>query len=873
MSENRPEISAEVLSRSVKISREIAEAKVAGEKEGEEAVKADIRAQEILKSKFFPSQYESVEQMISISRNDTVSSDAKRNAEDSLRDLGTALFLSTPKMEGWLATGTIDQNMPESFKGISEVIENNWLVRDEDDEVGKEIVNNLRGLETINRRAAKAPGTFEKKRVEETEKVVGSLFDKLDELDDPDSEDACKLSAVIGYLDGGIKPEVIQPINQERNSRRRDVKPMYDDEGNFTGYEGYESSWQLTADYAAEAMKYMDSGMRWSSYTPPEWFKKMGKNPDGSVNKEGEMIQARIEYMVTVNNAAARLLYAGKDLAKIYENDSAFNFTNEQMTKLFDGDFKLVTSKMLNDLCEFDVDQNGVKCLKYKEKFYKLDKSQDEGFALGPDGKRIVIPDSKSNIENRVGAWSIDEGVMEKIRHIMDYKEEMVKFLAKQNGRPEQPNFMDRMNAYTAYNLVFAMGDTSIWDRMRILPTYGGVISDAIRTLNPEYKALAKWQVLKSGKIKESDALFESEYFSGPMADYILQVMRYERDLGYDKTDESGKVVGHVDKPLDGYKTMRQKIVDGDVSLLASKTFYGFFDFVNGGRDLYQDVEGKKNFYNDITKVGEKVNLGELVMNYASFDESGELISRKGNDFNFGHRTVTFMNEFRDSLEGASLAYNCTMGKVEVKDPAVWARSLKDKMGMVNGIKFNGKNPFSYTNNPNFWRDAMIGSFGFDKRRISSEHICLKKPEVKPGQAEQAYNLYLYDLLVKTFGLSNSDLNINELMRLLGVDVVDREKPYAFVVTIRNDVKERSERLETKRIENQINDNFNKLDKVRNKEGKRDFSSLVSNVSKIKADSYDFIRLKRDFDNAVKTGSYDSAEGLYKEIMRRFSKT
>jgi hypothetical protein len=110
--------------------------------------------------------------------------------------------------------------------------------------------------------------------------------------------------------------------------------------------------------------------------------------------------------------------------------------------------------------------------------------------------------------------WTIKDDVLSKISHIKEYEEDLAKFLAEVNGR-EEPDYMDRMNAYTAWNMFYGFGDSSVADRMRILPTYNNVINDAIRTLNPEYKALSKWQILKSGFTKEDKDLFDSEYFSG----------------------------------------------------------------------------------------------------------------------------------------------------------------------------------------------------------------------------------------------------------------------------------------------------------------------------------------------------------------------
>jgi len=640
-------------------------------------------------------------------------------------------------------------------------------------------VEQLGALEKSNRRAAMAPNSYKETKEKETKETINNLLDVYENVD-PDSEGGLKIGAVVGCLDSELAEEVVPEVRRKANVYDEvDYEPIVTDPETQETRGGVR--WEISPENAAMAMKFMDSSMRWQSYTPPEWFKKIGKEKDG-----GEK-QARIEYMVMVNNAAAGVLYAGKDLEKILGNKSAFGFTNEQMTKLFNEDFKMVTSKILNDFCEFYTDQNGVKCLRYKEKFYLLDKSEPDGFAKGADGKRKEVVDI-TRAKRSDYAQTIDEDVIKKIENIMSYKDTLADFLAKQNKR-SKPDYMDQMNAYTAYNLAFAMGDMSIWDRMRILPTYEGVICDALRTLNPEYKALGKWQVWKGGKVRKESDLFSAEYFGGPVADWVLGVMKLERDLG--RTEKGGKEV-FESKPIDGRKTFKEKIIDGDMSFLANKTYYGFFDFVNGGRDLYKDPEGKERFWKGEDFSGEKVTLAELLMKYASFDKEGNA-AKKGEEFNFGHKSVTFMNEFRDSLEGAILAYNCTMGKVDVKDPALWARNLKDKMGMVNGIQFNGKPPFKYARDPSFWRDAIIGSFGYDKRRISSDHPYVFRQPEKSG-IYPSYNKYLYHMLADTFRLSNNDVNFNQLMRLLGVDVADGEDPNSVRVTIRNN------RLETKEI-------------------------------------------------------------------------
>jgi hypothetical protein len=200
------DISKDIVSRSVKLSREISAFGIVGQRSGEDAVRADTKAQEILRSKFFPSKYESVEQMKALRDDPNGFSDNKRNAETSLRDLSTALFLAEPRMGEWLLTGQVDKNLPESFAGISEVIAKNWLMDGESDTVGGEIVKKLSELEVLNRRAAMAPSIYGERKKKAISDAAEFLLGIFDGLSNPDSESGRKLGAVVGYLDSEIGP-------------------------------------------------------------------------------------------------------------------------------------------------------------------------------------------------------------------------------------------------------------------------------------------------------------------------------------------------------------------------------------------------------------------------------------------------------------------------------------------------------------------------------------------------------------------------------------------------------------------------------------------------------------------------------------------
>jgi hypothetical protein len=509
------------------------------------------------------------------------------------------------------------------------------------------------------------------------------------------------------------KKKVKEPVGDGGDRRRDGYSPPFVSRDN--DQEKEVRSWQISPESAAEAMGNMDR-MYWQSYTPPEWMKKLDAET-----------RARIECMIDINMGAVILGEAGRDLERIRENGMYKKFTNERLTKLFNPNFKLALSKMLNDLCELYKDQNGHMCLRYKE-------------GINKDGKP-----------------GISEGVLSKLKNIADYKEDLAKFLAEQDKRKEPP-YIYRMNAYTAWNLFYMFGDSSVADRRRSLPTYGGIISDALRTLNPEYKALGKWKVSKND-VPES-SLEAAEWFGGPLGTYVQTVMQLERDLG---------------KPLDGPMTLREKIISGDLPILKAKTFYGFFDFVAGDRNLYDEYG--KNFINK----GRKETLASLLMNYAYKD--GNFISDEGKreDFSFGNEQVDFLNLYRDQMEAAALTFKAMTGKLDTKDIGGYVSDIRSAFGMVDGISINGNHVYKYTKDWGTWGSMLLGSFGVDMQRLSTNFIYLKvtRPE--------AYSINIGDFLYRSLGLTEGDVNFNlvKLMRFLGIDIRDGEKYDGLGVSMR----------------------------------------------------------------------------------------
>ncbi len=719
------------------------------------------------------------------------------------------------------------------------------------------------------------------------------------------------------------------------------------------------SRWELSPEFCAEAMKWMDHAMRWTSYTPPEWFKELP-----------ETLQSKIEYMIAVNGAAANLMYAKKDLDKVMSNDSVFGFTHAQLEILFDDDFKLVVSKMLNDLCEIGdktTDQNGIQCLRYKEKsyYYDFNAENGDGAYTDKDGRvlkkgepRVVV--DKETPEN-LGKFirELDTDVFKKIKDIKGYEESLALFFAKYKQKEankkainegvakvdgdnvwqiykddvfdkdkklvhkkgdyvldwlgnnlivdagkgvwevykktvydenhkivhkkgdyvldedgnKKAGYLSKMNAYTAYNFFYAMGDSSLADRKRILPTFNGVISDAIRTLNPEYKARAKWQVEKSGKVRhlsDKDFLLESEYFGGPVGRYILTVAKLERDLGEDVRDGRGKIIGRRSKPIDGNKTIMEKVYDGSLNPFPDKTYYGFFDFFNTSRDL----EFKNRDLDENESFNKGFSFAELMMNYGRYDDKGEFVKNESQPaFRFkSNSSTTFENEFFDSIDAAVFTGRCIMGKEKVEDLGEFGTKIMSMFGTVNGISIGkGENkirPFSYTRSPEVIRSMLVGVFGADYGRLSSEYIPLKK-QLGKKKVDINYDLFVYDVLTSNrigLGLNANEINLNKVMRLLGVQINAGKMPSSSSFkAISSSWHERSERDKT----------YNLLEKQKKKSYRGEVTDSMQKLQvvfdsiKNKSVDEDYRRMVVAFERAIDFGDTAYANRLL-EVMKKF---
>ncbi len=666
-----------------------------------------------------------------------------------------------------LSPAQIDQLLPAKLKGMGEkIVEKGRRISDQERDV----------LVSLNK-VIDENGLF----ISDDNELVGEFYEDLKKnYAEEDSDSFAKTYEGVLLL---ILEDKVVTVKKKEDV---DVMPSFKNENNE--WEGG-SRWELSPDYTAQAMKEMGQ-MRWQDYTPPEWFKHLklqaiGINTKGmtkeQIEEETKIAKARIECMVAICNGANWVKGVGPDLEKIRANETYKGLNSEKFTLLFNDDFKLVMSKLLHDLCDKPYkDQNQMFYTRYKE---------------SPDGK-------------------IKDEVLEKLYRIRGYKDELANFIAAHNGRYEMtkdakgdsvfkldekgnkipaPNWMDKMNGSTAWNMFFMFGDSSLADNNRNLGTIGELINDGIRTWNPEGKSKSKWNIRK-------DSLVGSEWFGGKLGTWAQTIMRLEEKMG-------GPISGNKNEKL-----LKQKILDGDFKIFAFKMAYGGLDFIYGSRNLYFKGTDKLLYKEDKTThkplpgQDKKETLATLLWKYADYDEdTGEFKrNEEAIDFDFGNSQADFLNLYRDQQEAATVVSQIVLGKEDIKDLDSIVAKLHTITGMVNGIEINGERPLmNYTHAPDLWANVILGSMGVDLDRLSSKHIRLRIPD------GPTYHTYVRNLLTRRLKLTNEDTNLFELMKYLGVNLRPGEDIYRFPVAadVRNEMDWIKEKRRTFKMFRKYNSN------------------------------------------------------------------
>jgi hypothetical protein len=322
------------------------------------------------------------------------------------------------------------------------------------------------------------------------------------------------------------------------------------------------------------------------------------------------------------------------------------------------------------------------------------------------------------------------------------------------------------------------------------------------------------------------------------------------------------KLEEDLKRPITGKQTLRENILDGTLPIFANKTCYGFFDFVCGTRDLCKP-DGK-NFEKE-----DGETLSTLLWKYADFD-NGKLVGQeKKVDFSFAKGQADSLNFFRDQQEAAALVFNCVTGKEDVRDVDKFVNKVRSAFGMVDLININNERTFTYTSNPAMWASILLGSFGPDMSRLSNEHIRLKIQPHKNSEGkavEAAYNIFLSEFLIKTLKLSNNDVDLNEIMRYMGLDLKKGENPQSFFVTIRNQAQWVSEKTQTNSLIKKQADSFNydmKSSEIKNILG--EFKKINRNEIKNK----DSGRIYQDLKRAIDSRNVEVARKLMKTFLEK----
>lgn len=663
--------------------------------------RTSLVTQEVL-DVFKPTVYPSVERMkeILVSGTDT----QKKNSERSLKVLGKsfclslnfsfpnrtnpeALFLERPEESLGLVTEKIEENLPTQLKGVGEL-------------------------------AIKAYSELTESE-KETMKRVNFLLDKIRSEEDTDSgkllirelKSSPVGSAERRYCDMAVKSLGWVEHEGRRGSNFRPLRTFAGEGGDDDRETREQPSWMVSKEAAAKALKKMADDLRWSTWTPPEWFKEMT-----------DLEQERFLTMVLINDGASWLKrWQNADLEKCRLNPAYTEFSKKRLTELFNEDFTLVMSKMLNDLTELHTNKDGVKMLRYKEN------------------------DDNTDIRSEV---------KEKITKIDSYKEELAQFLAdRREHKKGVVTPEDLMNASTAWNLFFMMGDSSFADRLRALSPPAGVLSDKFRTLNAEAKAGKKWRLLDKLQPNDEKELYKSEWFGGSIAKYISKIAHIEQTLDRAIDQKTGK-------------TLKEKLASGEIEFFSNTTCIGLLDLIGGDQLENKDTRGRIGRHGSAELIDNPKNttLAEMLLNYGRYDEKGKFV-RTGLSFDFGEDEVDpkYMADFRDMQESASRCFNLATGKVPAgKDIDAWVSEARSAIGLANQIELNGKRVFGYTRRPEFWGMMILNSFGVDVSRLSTDYVYLKT------SGKLYYNAEIIQLLRNNLALDDSEVPLKNLMKYLG---------------------------------------------------------------------------------------------------------
>lgn len=217
--ENSPNIEgienfkSEVLSKDFLLYQRLKREGVLGEKkDDDEKNKADEKVKDILSTSFFDEAvessvvaYESVNQMIAISKDEGKSDRVRQNAKNALYEVGLALSLDREVFKAATeGTDALEKILPPGLRGIHEYVLSSYLTEGKSDTEGQKLVEELIRVFELKNQDDRYPGYYRRS----FNKASKDLFDKLLNLHDHatladvESNRVGKWDTMMGYLKG-----------------------------------------------------------------------------------------------------------------------------------------------------------------------------------------------------------------------------------------------------------------------------------------------------------------------------------------------------------------------------------------------------------------------------------------------------------------------------------------------------------------------------------------------------------------------------------------------------------------------------------------------------------------------------------------------
>ena len=293
----------EVLSRGFLLSEQFRKSGVLGEKKDDnERDKANEEVRRILNTSFIVGKvaetqvqpiidFNSVSDMVNITRNEGLSDFLRQRANNALYETGLALSLDKTVFKA-ATEGNLEEVVPSNLHGIEPYILSSYLTTGRDDKDGQELVKELVGVFRLKKRADSDPGYFKKDFEEKTKDLFGKLLDKYDEStgEDESSGNVGRWETMMGYIKGIDDKTKREPVltevenngtirvegskKENKNNSGPDLAAMRDNRYAKDPKSEYRSPYEIDPSSFVDAL-FNQQNPRLYFTPPPEWVRKL----------------------------------------------------------------------------------------------------------------------------------------------------------------------------------------------------------------------------------------------------------------------------------------------------------------------------------------------------------------------------------------------------------------------------------------------------------------------------------------------------------------------------------------------------------------------------------------------------------------------